>query len=50
MVINVHVPKLNYLEINGILMFDVNMNHTFEAHYIWVKKGEFKLGSSGAPY
>lgn len=50
MVININVPKLKYLEINGILMFDVNMNHTFEAHYIWVRKGAFKLGTSSAPY
>ncbi len=50
MVVNIAVPKLNYLEINGILMFDIKMNHTFEAHYIWVKKGEFKIGSSDDPY
>lgn len=50
MVVNIPVPKLNYIEINGILMFDVNLNHTFEAHYIWVKKGIMKIGSPEAPY
>ncbi len=46
MVIDTTVPKLNYLEVNGILMFDVNKDHIFEAHYIWVKKGVLKIGDS----
>lgn len=50
MVVNIPTPKLNYIEINGILMFDVNLNHTFEAHYIWVRKGIMKIGSPEAPY
>lgn len=31
-------------------MFDINMNHTFEAHYIWVRKGSMKIGSPEEPY
>jgi hypothetical protein len=31
-------------------MFDVKMNHTFEAHYIWVRKGIWRLGTSTDRY
>lgn len=31
-------------------MFDIKMNHTFEAHYIWVRKGALKIGSPEEPY
>lgn len=35
---------------NGILIFDRQINHTFEAHYIWVKQGIIKIGSEESAF
>ena len=43
-------PVLNYLEVNGDLIFDNTRSLTLEAKYIWVKKGVLRIGSQTVPY
>ena len=43
-------PVLNYLEINGNLIFDNSQNITLQGQYIWVKKGTIRIGSVDMPY
>ena len=37
LVLDIDSPILNYVEINGILIFDRSRDNTFQARYIWVK-------------
>ena len=32
------------------MIFDVTKNHTFQAHYIWVKRGIMRIGTPQNPY
>ena len=45
-----NTPVLNYLEVNGNLIFDNTQNITLESKYIWVKKGTIRVGSETLPY
>ena len=43
-------PILGRLEINGRLTFKNNMDINLRSKLIWVRKGEFFIGSSTVPY
>jgi hypothetical protein len=50
LVLDIDPPILNYVEINGILIFDRSRDNTFQAHYIWVKQGIIQIGSATSPF
>ncbi len=50
LLLDMSTPVLNYLEINGNLIFDNSQNITLQGQYIWVKKGTIRIGSENAPY
>ena len=43
-------PILGRLEINGRLTFKNDMDINLRSKLIWVRKGEFFIGSSSVPY
>ena len=45
LILDVDPPILNYLEINSILIWDTENDHTLQAHNIWVNKGRIIIGS-----
>lgn len=49
-VLDIDPPILNYVEINGILIFDKLRNNTFQANYIWVKQGIIRIGDESSPF
>ena len=48
--LDIDSPILNYVEINGILIFDRSRDNTFQARYIWVKQGIIQIGSATSPF
>jgi hypothetical protein len=50
LVMDVNPPKLNYLEVNGILNFDDSRANVLEAKYIWVRNGKMVAGSQDSPF
>jgi hypothetical protein len=41
---------INYLHVDGILIFDRSRDNKLEASYIWVNKGIIRIGSSDNPF
>ena len=50
LLLDVSPPVLDYLEVNGNLVFDNTQNLTLQSHYIWVNKGTIRIGSESMPY
>mgnify|MGYP001447768285 CR=1 FL=1 len=50
LLLDIDTPVLNYLEINGNLVFDNTKNITLQSRYIWINKGTLKIGSETMPY
>ena len=50
LVMDINPPRLNYLEVDGILMIDPAVDRTLDAHYIWVKKGRILAGTETEPF
>ncbi len=43
-------PLLNYLEVQGNLIFDKSRDNRLQAHYIWVSQGNITIGSAESPF
>ena len=50
MIMDVDPPILNYVEVDGILIFDNEKDTKLQAHYIWVQSGIIQIGSKDNPY
>ncbi len=50
LLLDVSPPVLDYLEVNGNLVFDNTQDLTLQSHYIWVNKGTIRVGSESMPY
>ena len=50
LVMDIDPPKIEYLKVNGILIFDRARDNKLEAHYIWVSQGIIRIGSADSPF
>lgn len=49
-ILDVSVPAFDNVIVNGYLVFDPTLDHTFEANKIWVNQGFISIGSKATPY